>query len=285
MATPLWTLSLGAVGIVVSVSWVLQVLLHFLFATWATLLVVEAVQQDRAHLTATLARSKHRYLRVLVLVCLGWTVNTVLIAAEFSGLMAIMMGIGAGLGVLAAAILWILVLAVLALHYAINLATAALLPVAVESERGLVASLRHGIAQSWRSRRKWWKLVAVQFVLMGAWAWVRYGSAQTRGPSGTRSNFNLNFTLFVPWLGGYDFESSWYSRAIVWLGHQPLAFVATLSALLGGLLAIAAQATIVERLAWDPSLAAAPLAPHLDRALAETEWHAPHDTGIPGTPY
>ncbi len=97
LATPLFTLPLGFLNAPISVGWVLKILITALFATWMAVLVVDVVRRDRADLAATLSGSKRLYPRMLVLLCLGWSLSTLLYA-------------------------------VLAYHYAINPATAAQAP-------------------------------------------------------------------------------------------------------------------------------------------------------------
>ena len=249
LATPLFIVPLGFVQVPVSVAWLLRLLLHALFATWTTLLVVEAVRRDRADLAGTLSQSKRRYLPMLVLLGLAWGFFTLLQAAELGLLLAIGYGAAWALGRGAVVVVWLLLAGVLAYHFVFSLATAALLPIAVESRLGFWATLRRGIAESWRYRRAWWKLLLVQYVLLGAWAFVSYRYEHSGGSFNSNTDFNLNFRYWAPWLGDYGYHSQWYSKAMGWLQQEPLPMIATVWALLSGLLSIVVKLAVFERYA------------------------------------
>ena len=248
----LFPVSVGVLKVPVSVAWLLRLLLHVLFATWMTVLVVEVVRHNRADLEPALSRSKGRFLRFFALLCPIWILTSLLLAVEIPALLALGMGVAPVLGRFGVVVVWLALISVLAYRFMISLATAALLPVAVESRQGFFSTLRRGIAESWRNRGRWWKLLLVQYLLMGAWITVHYQYSSTSGPSSSNTSFNINFTYGAPWLGDYAYTAQWYSKVMGWLGHQPLALVVTLSALLSGLLSIVVKLAIVERY---PSLA------------------------------
>jgi len=268
--SPLFSVPLGYVKAPVSLAWLLRILLSALFATWMTLLVVEAVRRDRADLRATLSQSKRRFLRVLVLLCLGWGLSTLLYAAELAAVSTLGMEAAHVLGRAGGIVSWLLLLGVLAYRFLINLATAAVLPVAVESDQGFFAALRSGIAQSWRYRARWWKLLLVQYFLMGAWAVAHYQYSQTGGSLSSTTKFDFSFRYFAPWLAGYEYKAQWYSQVMGWLGHEPLALVVTLSALLSGLLSIVVKLAIVQRYTSEPPGEQPADQQPPDPALAET---------------
>ncbi len=247
LATPLFTLPLGFLNAPISVGWVLKILITALFATWMTVLVVDVVRRDRADLAATLPDSKRLYPRMLVLLCLGWSLSTLLYAAEIATLLALTVPIGQVFGRLGVVVIWMLLGVVLAYRFAINLATAALLPIAVESRQGFWATLRRGISESWRNRKRWWKLLLVQYVLMGAWAAGHYQYAHSGNAFRSHTDFNFNFRYCVPWLGDYAYQAQRYTEAMKWVGQEPLALVVTLTALLGGLLSIVVKLEIFQR--------------------------------------
>lgn len=239
--------SVGVVQLSVSVAWLLRVLLHVLFATWMTVLVVEAVRYDRADLGPALSRSKGRFLRVLALLCPIWIVTNLLYAVEIPAILALGLGIAPVLGRLGVVVVWLALIGVLAYRFMINLATAALLPVAIESRQGFFSTLRRAVAESWQNRGRWWKLLLVQYLLMGAWITIHYHYSSTGGPSSSNTSFNFNCNYSAPWLGDYAYTAQWYSKAMGWLGYPPLALVVTLSALLSGLLSIVVKLAIVQR--------------------------------------
>jgi hypothetical protein len=262
LATPLFTPRLGGFLQLpaMSVAWVIRLLLSTLFATWMTLLVVEAVIHDRIELRASLAQSKRRYLRVLLLLCMCWSLTALLFAVEIPAILAVGFAMAAALGRVGVAVVWMMVLGVLTYRYLLSLATAALLPVAVDSDQSFWPTLRHGIAVSWRNRGKWWKLLLVQYVLMGAWAVVQFQYAHTNGPSNSNTNLKLNFRYSTSWLGDYDYDSQWYTEAMRWLECEPRVLIASVWALLSALLSIVVKLAIVHRCKLDgleePSLKA-----------------------------
>lgn len=243
----LFPVSVGFLKNSVSVAWLLRILLHALFATWMTVLVVEAVRHNRADLGPALSRSKDRFLRVFALLCLMWILATLLFAVEIPAVLALGMGVAPVLGRLGVVAVWLALIGVLTYRFMISLATAALLPVAVESRQDFSATLRSGIAKSWRNRGKWWKLLLIQYLLLGAWITVHYHYSHTGGRFSSNTSFNFNCNYSAPWLGGYDYTATWYSKVMGYLAHQPLALVVTLSALLSGLLSIVVKLAIVER--------------------------------------
>ena len=276
LQTPLFApISLGMIPLTVTVELLLRVVLNILLATWMTVLVVEAVLEDRADLRGSLARSRGRLLRLGLLLCPMWILNWLLLAAEISATVALGMGMGKGissvLGSLGGVVIWLTLLAVLGGHFLINLLTAALLPVAVESHLGFWRTLRLAIAVSWQNRRRWWMLLLVQYVLLGAWMMVHYHNKSTGGLFSGSMSFKFSFNYWAPWLGDYAYNAQWYSKAMGWVGHEPLALVVTLWALLTGLLSIVVKLAIVERCAFPfppkpPPAAREPV----DPALAET---------------
>jgi hypothetical protein len=266
LQTPLFAIPLGYAAVQVTVAWLLGILLSALMATWMTVLVVEAVRRDQADLGATLSQSKRRFLTVLALLCLGWGLSALLFAVEVPVLLTLGMGAARLLGGAGVLLVWSPLVVVLTYRFLISLATAALLPVAVESRRGLFSTLRCGIAESWRNRGRWWKLLLVQYFLMGAWAAVHYQYFQTGGTT----KFNFNVRYFAPWLADYEYKAQWYSNVMGWLGHEPLALVVTLSALLSGLLSIVVKLAIVQRYTAEPPGEQPAEGPPPDPALAET---------------
>jgi hypothetical protein len=266
----LFSVPLGYVKAPVSLAWLLRILLSALFATWMTVLVVEAVRRDQADLHATLSQSKRRFLRVLLLLCLGWGLSTLLFAVELAAVSTLGMGTAHVFGRAGGIVPWLLLIGVLAYRFLLSLATAAVLPVAVESDQGFFSALRSGIAQSWRYRARWWKLLLVQYFLMGAWAVVHYRYSQTGGSLSSSTKFDFSFRYFAPWLAGYEYKAQWYSQAMNWLGHEPLVLVVTLSALLSGLLSIVVKLAIVQRYTSEPPGAQPADRQPRDPALAET---------------
>jgi hypothetical protein len=284
LQTPLFTVPLGYVKVPLSVAWLARILLSGLFATWMTVLVVDAVRRDRADLRAALSRSQRRFLPVFGLLCLGWGLSVLLFAVELPVVLTLGMGAARVLGSLGVVVVWSPLIVVLAYRFLISLATAALLPVAVESRQGFFPTLRSGIALSWRNRGRWWKLLLVQYFLMGAWAIVQYQYSHTGGPLRSSTNVSVNVRYFAPWLADYEYKAQWYSNVMGWLGHEPLALVVTLSALLSGLLSIVVKLAIVQRYTSVPPGEQPLDQPPADPALAETLPGSRRDVPTPAGP-
>ncbi len=274
-------ISIGELKIPVTVAWVLRILLHMLYATWMTVAVVEAVRGDRVDLGGALARSKGRFPRVFALLCPIWILMALLYVVELPAVLALAMWISSAIGSLGVVVIWLTLIGILAYRFTISLATAALLPVVVESRDPLLPTLCRGIAVSWRNRGRWWKLLLVQYLLLGAWISLQYSYFS----SSNRTSFQFNANYMGPWLGDYANSTQWYAKSVEWLQHDPLALAVTLSALLSGLLSIVIKLAIVERyVSIAPDQQPVHQSESTDPALADTMPGGFRDRLTPGGP-
>jgi hypothetical protein len=249
LTATLFTLPLIFSTIPVTLAMLAKGLLKVFFVLWATLLIVEVVRANHTDLPPGPARWWPKYLRFLMLTLLAWAVTTLLFVVEIPALIFLGMGTAQICGQFGVVVILLLLFGVLGFHYLLNLATVLVLPIAADQGRGVWTSLRHGMAESWRHRRRWWKLLLVEYLLMGAWIVIHYQYQQY----GENTNFNFNLDYFAPWHGDYSYDSAWYLRAMKWLVYEPLAVVATLSGLLSLLVSLVVKLTIFERYMREPT--------------------------------
>jgi hypothetical protein len=247
-AAPWFQLKLWMVSFPVTASLILSLCVHALFAIWTTVLVVDVVRRDQCELGDALRRSRGVAIPLVTILCVGWVLGTVLYAAEIPSILGLGFVAVKAIGATAAVLLWAALLAVLVMRFCISLATAALLPSVVESESGFFAAVGHGIAESWRNRRKWFVLLLAQFVLVGAYGMIRFQYSHEGGPGRSNTNVNMKLNYAAPWLGDYDYDAGWYSHGMGWLGREELAVVTTIAAMLTALLSIVVNLAVVERL-------------------------------------
>ncbi|MCZ6795336.1 MAG: hypothetical protein O7J95_17155, partial [Planctomycetota bacterium] len=217
--TRLWNLS---------VAFVVSLLLWAVYGTWVTCLVLEAVREDRARPVAALAGLKTWFPRVLALEAIGWAVLLVPLGALMplaAGAMPLVIGV-IGVG----SLLW-------------NLATAALLPVALDRRLRFGAALREGIRRSWAYKGRWWKPLLAQLALLGL---VTFVTVSYRDASGSHQTTNWGVNAF--WVGGYENECRWYGKLMEALKTSPVALISTLLGIVFGVLAIAVKLTVVGEL-------------------------------------
>jgi hypothetical protein len=253
LAAPWFTAKLGFVEQGVSLVLLLSLVVHAFAATWLTVMVLDAVRRDRCDLVDSLSRCLPVFPSVLVLLTSAWTLVWVLTVAELSLLLSSGMAVGwflvgAGLGLLAVLYAWVSAICVLAFRFLINVVTAALLPIFVESKQGFWRALTDGIRQSWQHRRKWLLLLLMQFILAGAWVGVQFQYDNNSRASSRNVSFNFKTNIHAPWTGDYDYDGTWHGRAIGWLGGEEIELFQTAIAMSCLLLAIVIKLAIVERL-------------------------------------
>jgi hypothetical protein len=222
----------------VSLAVVLTILLRVAYAAWMTTLVLDAVREGRADLPRSFARSWRRFGRVLALVFVGWgmlflgLLLVITLAACAMPLALVLVGLGS--------LLW-------------NLATAALLPVALGEELlRFGPALGKGIRVSWSFKGRWWKLVVVQMGLLGWVTFVSLSYTEERpGSTTTRSVTNWSVNGF--WTGGYEDECRWYGKVMEALQAPGLAVVSTALTLVFGVLAVGIKLAITEDLRLPPA--------------------------------
>jgi hypothetical protein len=230
----------------------LTILVRVAYGAWVTVLILDAVRHGRADLLGAGARARRRRLRVLGLEALGWGV--------------LFLGLAGAIAVAAAAVP--LALALIGLGSLLwNLATAALLPVALDAGLPFGAALRKGLRLSWAGKGRWWKPVLVQLVLLG---WVTYLSVSYTDvrPGSVQTTSKSNWSVNGFWTGGYEDECRWYGKLLELLEAPRLALVTTALGLVFGVLALGVKLTVVadlERLRLgEPS----PDLPQADNPLA-----------------
>lgn len=221
----IWSLTFS-----LSVSVVAGILIRVTYATWMTLLIVEAHHQERAEPEEALRRLPHWFLRVLLLEVVGWGVLLVTVALALS-----LMAAGLPLALFlagVASLLW-------------NLATAALLPVALNDRLSFREALSRGIQASWAGKSRWWPAVVAQLLLLG---WLTFISVSyTIGPR-YHAYQNTDWSVNGFWIGGYADESRWYGKLMEALDAPKVPLISTLLEMVLGLLAIAVKVHIADRL-------------------------------------
>lgn len=249
LAAPWFYVKLWLLSFPVTVHLLFSLVVHAVFAIWTTVLVVNIVREDQCDLGDAFLRSRSVAIRLLVVLLTGWALGTLLYAIEFPTLFGLGFVCVKAFGSATAIILWTAVLAVLTLRFLISLATAALLPILIESKAAIFPAIGKGIVESWRNRRKWFALLLAQFILVGAYGLVHFQYAHSSGGGHTNTNVNMKLNYAAPWLGDYDYDAGWYGHVMGWLGQEQLSLVTTIAAMLAALLSIVVKLAIVERLA------------------------------------
>jgi hypothetical protein len=226
-------LHLGFLTLSLSVAAVLAVLLRVAYGTWATVLILDAVRRDRADPVEAVGGLRRWFWRVLGLECIGWgilfagLVLALALAAAAQALALLLIGAGS--------LLW-------------NLATAALLPLALDDRLSFGAALRAGMQVSWAHRGRWWKPVVVQMLLLGAFTYVSVSYTETSGPGAVTTHQTTNWSVNGFWTGGYTDECRWYGAVMQTLEAPKLGMVSTALGLVFGVLAITVKLHIVSAL-------------------------------------
>jgi hypothetical protein len=218
-----------SITVTLSLLLVIGIVLGVVYIGWTTTLVLQAVRHDRVDPLSALSEFPRWFGRALVVGVIGWVVL-------FAGLVVFIpigkesMALG-GFLIGAGALVW-------------NLATAALLVVAVAEHGPFATDLRSGFRVSWAGKRRWWFVLLVQMVLLG---WVTYfHAAFTSNPrpgvfhSQTKESFNVHGF----WTGGYADTCHWHADVMKTVEADPLPVVTTLLGLVFAVLAIAIKLRI-----------------------------------------
>ena len=233
-----WTLKVGAASFAVSVAFVLSILLWAGYGTWMTVLILQLAREGRDDPVAAWSGVRRWFGRVLGLEFVGWGVLflalAVVIPLAAGALPLALLAIGGG------CVLW-------------NLATAALLPVALDGRLRFGEALGHGIRVSWRGKARWWPAVVAQLLLLGlvTFVSVSHGGPGDKPGSYTRQQ-KTSWAVNAFWTGGYENECRWYGKLMEALEAPKLKWVSTALGLTFGVLAIVVKIHIVGRL-MEPS--------------------------------
>jgi len=222
----LWVLSFT-----VSVAFVISILLQVAYGAWTTAMILNTVRHGRSDAVADLYGMALWFLRVFGLEFIGWGVLFAGVAcaialAAAGALPLTLVLIGAG------SLLW-------------NLATAAVLPVALDERLRFWEAIRLGMGVSWRGMRRWWSLVVVQMVLLG---WITFFAVSytESKPGSTTTQSKTNFSVNGFWTGGYENECRWYGKLMQTMEAPTVALISTVLTLVFGVLAVAIKLRISE---------------------------------------
>jgi len=231
--TPAWALKILSLSFSLSLAFGVQVFLGIVYAGWTTALIIQAVTRNRVEPIEALAVSRRWFWRVFFLELIGW------------GVLFLMLAVAIAIGTASLAFA-VLLIAICSLIW--NLATAALLPVALAERRSLGASLGKGLQVSWRKKSQLWLPVVTQMVLLG-WAtfiYVSYSSSPRPGSFTTNTKTNWSVNGF--WTGGYENNCRWYAKLMETVEAEPLPLISSLLGMLFAVLAIAVKLRIVAAL-------------------------------------
>ncbi|MGC3958901.1 MAG: hypothetical protein QM813_13470 [Verrucomicrobiota bacterium] len=221
-------LHLFNLSLALSLGLLLYVVVSVAYAVWMTATLLEFARSGNPDPCRMLASVPRHFWRVFGLQFICWA--AVMLAV------ALMLALMPALSFFA-----LLPLAVFAVVW--NLATAALLPVALEHPGGFWDSFRDGVRVSWGQRGRWWMLIMVQLLLLGV---VFYYHSRHGGST------NTSWSINVFWTGGYAEDGKWYSKLAEAMKVTRLPLVETLLALLFGAFAVAIKLAIVQRLQPEP---------------------------------
>lgn len=233
-------LHLFNLSLALSLGLLLYIAVAVAYAVWMTATLLEFGRSGNTDPCRVLTSVPRHFWRVFGLEFISWA--------------AVMLAVALMLAVMPAlSFFGLLPLAVFAVVW--NLATAALLPVALEHPGGFWDSFRAGVRVSWECLRRWGLLIVVQLLLLGMAFYY-----ESRGAHGGSVNWSIN----VFWTGGYAEDGKWYSKLTDAMKVARLPVVETLLALLFGAFAVAIKLAIVQRLQPEPPImptGAAPEAP------------------------
>ena len=229
LLTPSWPVKIFSLSIGLSLFFVIEILLGLIYAGWTTVLVLQAVRRDRVDPVRAVAGVRRWFPRVLAAEFVGW-------AVFFAGL-AVAVAIGTNSVELA-----MLLIGVGGLVW--NLATAALLPVAVAEEGSLGQALRAGLRVSWAGKRRWWRLVVAQMVLLGCVTYIAVSFTHSPRPGVFQTQSRSTWHVHGFWAGGYPDACHWHTDLMQTVEAEPLPLVTTLLGLIFAVLAIAIKLRI-----------------------------------------
>jgi hypothetical protein len=230
VVTAAWPVKIPAFQFALSLALLVQILLSIVYAGWTTKLILQAVTRDQVDPLLALASFGKWWWRVLLIEFIGW------------GVLFLGVTVAVALGTVVPALALILI-GVLTLLW--NLATAALLPVALVEDRPFGEALRAGFRISWRSKRRWWVPVVVQMVLLGWLTYIHISYTSSPGPGSITTHTKTNWSVNGFWTGGYENSCRWHSKLMETVEAQPLPLIEGLLAILFAVLAIAVKLRIV----------------------------------------
>jgi hypothetical protein len=243
LLTPARPVNLLGIGLTLSGGFVLGILLHVAYAAWVTTLVLDAVRAGRADLVGGLAGLRRWFVRVLTLETIGWAV--------------LFAGVALGIALAAAGGFALAVVVIGAWGLVWNLATAALLLVALDGRLGFGEALGRGIRVSWAGVGRWWQAVVAQLLLLGFVTFLAVSYTETT-PGGYTTHNSTNWSVNGFWVGGYENGCRWYAKLMEALAAPTWAPVASALGLLFGALALVIKLHIAARLPVTAPLDEAP---------------------------
>jgi hypothetical protein len=227
--SPSWNLKILAFSSSLSLNFLIQVALAVTYAGWTTILMVQAVRQDRVDPMAALSAWPAWFWRVLGAEAIGWCVLFVCLT------LAIALG---------AVVLPLALLLIGALSLFWNLLTAALLPVVVGERSPFVETVRKALRVSWERMGRWWFPVVVQMVLLG-WVTLLYVSyTASPRPGYHRTNTKSDVSVNGFWMGGYENSCRWHTKLMAAVETDPMPLVEFLLGVLFAILAIVVKLRI-----------------------------------------
>jgi hypothetical protein len=239
--SPIRTVTLFSIAVPLSLAFAAEVFLWVVYTGWTTVLVLQAVREDRVDATAAVSNIGRWFFRVFGAEFIGWSVLSlcfpVAMALETVSLGLYLLVIGA------ASLAW-------------NLASAALLVVVVGEDTSFPVALRRGVEQSWTHVRHWWLPVVAQMILLG-WATFIHVKFSTSSSSGSQliihTQEKTKWGVNGFWTGGYQDDCRWYADLMKAVEAEPLPLVTTLLALLFAVLAIAVKVRIAAEIYVAPA--------------------------------
>jgi hypothetical protein len=237
LLNPSLPLHLLNLSFALSLGFLLQIALGVAYATWMTGTLLEFARTGMGDPSGVLSTIPQRFWRVLGLEFIGWAM--VMVVTAFMLLLMPVLGFFALVPMAVFGVGW-------------NFSTAAVLPVALEGQRGFWRSFRAGVAASLGNLGQWWLLLLAQMLLLGlVFFYYRHQGGNT----------NMSWSVNVFWTGGYEADCRWYAK-LAEAAHSPkLPLVGTLLALLFGAFAVAIKLAIIQRLLPKPPPDVPPVIP------------------------
>jgi len=220
-----WVLSFA-----VSAAFVISILFQVAYSAWTTCMILSALRHGWSDPATELRGMVRWFLRVLGLECISWGVLFAgLLCAIAIGSCAVPLAL---LLIAAGSLIW-------------NLASAALLPAALDERLRFWEAFRRGLSASWQNKGRWWSIILVQMILLG---WITYMAVSytEAKPGSTTTQSKTDFSVNGFWTGGYENECRWYSKLMQVLETPALAVISTSLGLVFGVLAIAIKLRISE---------------------------------------
>jgi hypothetical protein len=231
MLAPSTVLKFWVLSFSISAAFVIGILLQVAYGAWTTCLVLSTVRHDWTDPAAELRGMVRWFLRVFGMECIGWGV--------------LFAGLACAVGVGAAGALPIGLLLIAAGSVIWNLATAALLPAALDEHLRFWEAFRRGVSVSWQNIGRWWPIILVQMILLGFVTFFAFSYTDSKPGSTTVQN-KTDFSVNGFWTGGYENECRWYGKLVQVMDAPTLPLISTSLALVFGVLAVAIKLRISE---------------------------------------